>query len=191
MPIHQTGRLIYPQIFLGFMEPLDKIMENIGWLLRSTEQGMWKAQLQQAEETSGLGWLLFLADEFDKEALKSQIWETMGVHVVLRYWAIDDGVMKCDATNKKRVKALHIEVDKADPASSRNRNKCLYFIQKQNQMLILLGGHSLPLRHQDEDGKRTMPSHQYQHEGKSGACRLPNKGSSTTWIAASHGNSQH
>ncbi len=121
MPICQHGGLIYPQIFFRFMEPLDKIMENIGWWLRSMEQGMWKAQLQQAEETAGLGWLLFLADEFDKDALKSQIWETTGVHVVLTYRAIDDGITKQDAANTKRVKALHIKVNKADPASSRNR----------------------------------------------------------------------
>jgi len=36
----------------------------------------------------------FLADKFDKEALKSQIWETTVVHVALRYRAINDGVMK-------------------------------------------------------------------------------------------------
>jgi len=55
------------------MEPPDKIMENIGWWLQSMEQGMWKAQLQQAKETTGLGWLLFSTNEFDKEVLKSQI----------------------------------------------------------------------------------------------------------------------
>jgi len=101
MPICQHRGLIYPQIFFGFMEPLDKIMENIGWWLRSIEQGMWKAQLQQKEETAGLRCLLFLADKFDKEALKSQIWETTGVHVALRYRAIDDGVTKQDAANTK------------------------------------------------------------------------------------------
>jgi len=68
----------------------------------------------------------FLADKFDKEALKSQIWETTGVHVALRYQAIDDGIIKWDAANKKRVKVLHIEVDKADSVSSRNRIECLY-----------------------------------------------------------------
>jgi len=36
----------------------------------------------------------FLADKFDKEALKSQIWETTVVHVALRYRAIDDRVTK-------------------------------------------------------------------------------------------------
>jgi len=43
----------------------------------------------------------FLADEFDKEALKSQIWETTGVYVALRYWAINNGVTKHNAANKK------------------------------------------------------------------------------------------
>ncbi len=38
--------------------------------------------------------VIFLANEFDKEAQKSQIWETMGVQVALRYRAIDDGVTK-------------------------------------------------------------------------------------------------
>jgi len=112
---------VYPQVFFGFMELPDKIMENIRWWLWSTEQGMWKAQLQQAEETTGLEWLIFLADEFDKEVLKVQIWETTRVQVALRYRAIDDGAIKWDANNKTRVKAQHIEVDKANPASSCNR----------------------------------------------------------------------
>jgi len=46
--------------------------------------------------------------------------------VALRYRAIDDGVIKWDANNKTRVKALHIEVDKADPAMSWNRLEWLY-----------------------------------------------------------------
>ncbi len=85
MLIRQKGSLVYPQIFFGFMDPLDKIMENIGWWLCSMEQGIWKAQLQQAKETTGLGWLLFSADKFDKDALKAQIGETTGVHVTLQY----------------------------------------------------------------------------------------------------------
>jgi len=118
MPIRQKGGLVYPQVFFGFMDPPDRIMENIGWWLCSTEQGIWKAPLQQAKDTTGLGWLLFSADEFDKEALKAQIWETTGVHIALRYWAIDNGVIKRDANNLKQVKAIHIEVEKSDPATS-------------------------------------------------------------------------
>jgi len=63
-------------------------MENIGWWLHLTEQGMWKAQLQQAEETSGLGWLLFLADKFNWEAIKVYIWNMTGIqnlYLILSY----------------------------------------------------------------------------------------------------------
>jgi len=126
MTIRQNGGLVYPQVFFGFMDPPDKIMENIGWWLCSMEQGMWKTQLQQAKEMTGLGLLLFLDDEFNKEVLKAQIWETTGVHVALRYQAIDNGVTKRDASNQKRVKAIHIKVDKSDPATSQNRLERLY-----------------------------------------------------------------
>jgi len=43
MPIWQKGGLVYPQVFFSFMDPPDKITENIGWWLHSTELGMWKA----------------------------------------------------------------------------------------------------------------------------------------------------
>jgi len=119
-------RPCHPQVFFGFMEPPDKIMENIGWWLCSMEQGMWKARLQQAKETTGLGWLLFSADEFDKEALKVRIWEITGVHIALCYQAIDDGIIKRDANNQKRVKAIHIEVGKFSLTMSQNRLKRLY-----------------------------------------------------------------
>jgi len=96
-----------------------------------------ESQPQQAEETTGLGWLLFLADKFNKESLKIQIWETTGVHVVLHYWAIDNRVIKQDANNKTRVKALHIKVDKSDPVMS----------SEPAGMTVFLGGNSLPAGH--------------------------------------------
>jgi len=40
--------------------------------------------------------------------------------VALCYRAINDGVIKWDTNNKTRVKALHIEVDKSNPAMSQN-----------------------------------------------------------------------
>jgi len=45
---------------------------------------MWKDQFQQAEEKMmGFSWLLFLANKFNKEGLKSQIWEITDITVVL------------------------------------------------------------------------------------------------------------
>jgi len=45
MLIRQKEGLVYSQVFFRFMDPPDKIIENIGWWLYSMEQGMWKAQL--------------------------------------------------------------------------------------------------------------------------------------------------
>jgi len=38
---------------------LSTIMEMIGWWLKSMEQGMWKTDLQLAEEMICTGWLLY------------------------------------------------------------------------------------------------------------------------------------
>jgi len=67
-----------------------------------------------------------LVDEFDREAIKAYIWEVTRVQTLIHYRAIYDGITKCDNKSQPRVKALHIKVDKADPATSRNRIKPLY-----------------------------------------------------------------
>jgi len=61
------------------MGPLDKIMENIMWWLHSMEQGMWKAQLQQAEEMTRLGWLLafVLGRQIQQRSIKKPKLESM------------------------------------------------------------------------------------------------------------------
>jgi len=78
---------------------------------------MWKTQLQQAEETSGIGWLLFSADEFDWEVIKANMWEVTWVKVSIQYQVIDNGITKWDNKSQPRVKVLHIEVNKDDPTS--------------------------------------------------------------------------
>jgi len=55
---------------------------------------MWPSQLQEAEEMTCLGWLLFSMDEMDKEALCNEIWQMTGVQVALQFQAIDDGIPK-------------------------------------------------------------------------------------------------
>jgi len=49
------------------------------------EQGMWVSPLQTAEDTTCLGWLLYSADEYDREELQKEIWDVMGVNVALRF----------------------------------------------------------------------------------------------------------
>jgi len=113
------GGTYYPKIFVGLMEPPASIMANIGWWFKSTNQGMWQMDLQDAEETVCLGWLLYLADEFDRAALCREIWQFLGVSVALRFRDIDNGVAKYTA-NRTIVKALHLDINKVDPPDSKN-----------------------------------------------------------------------
>jgi len=92
--LHTMGGAYHVQVLLGTKQDLATIMETIGWWLKSTEQGMWKTDLQTAEDSLCTGWLLFSVDEYNREALSCEIWNLAGAHVVLCYCAIDDGGKK-------------------------------------------------------------------------------------------------
>jgi len=91
-----TGGTYHVQVLLVTENDLETIMETIGWWLKSTEQGMWQTDLQTAEELMCTGWILFLADKYDQEALSREIWNLAGVHVALQYRAIDNGEKKME-----------------------------------------------------------------------------------------------
>ena len=82
--LHLKGGMMYPKILLGLSCQPEMVVEDISWWLQSTTQGMWTAQLQDAEETTCLGWLLFSTDELDKEALRKEIWQMTGVQVAIQ-----------------------------------------------------------------------------------------------------------
>jgi len=79
--IHQDGSTCHPHIFFGFLETPSKIFANIGWWLKAMDQGMWEIPHQSAEESICLGWLLYLVDKYDKDALCHKIWQFTGVMV--------------------------------------------------------------------------------------------------------------
>jgi len=54
---------------MGMDINLEMVMQTIWWWLKTMEQGMWKALLQFAENTVCIGWLLYLAEEYDQESL--------------------------------------------------------------------------------------------------------------------------
>jgi len=83
--IRPSGGTCHPRIFFGFMAKPEAIMENIGWWFKTTDQGMWQMPLQKAEETVCLGWLLYSADKYNREALCREIWQFTGVSVALRF----------------------------------------------------------------------------------------------------------
>jgi len=91
------------------------------------EQGMWMAPLQNVEDTTCLGWLLYSADEYDKEVLTKKIWSFMGVHTALRFIEINDGILRKTNQNcTPRPKALHIEIDKRELVQARQALERLY-----------------------------------------------------------------
>jgi len=61
--LRTTGGAYHIQVLLGTEQDLETIMETISWWLKSTEQGMWRTDLQMAEESLCAGWLLFSAKE--------------------------------------------------------------------------------------------------------------------------------
>jgi len=106
-----TGGAYHVQALLGMTINLTEIMEMIGWWLKSTEQGMWRTDLQSAEETLCTRWLLFSAKEYDCKALCQDIWNLTGVNITLRFWAIDDSTKKDTKNKATPIKALHVEID--------------------------------------------------------------------------------
>jgi len=92
--IRLKGGTLYPKILVGMETDPAPVVEDISWWLQSTKQGMWPSQLQEAEETTYLGWLLFSTDELDKKVLCKETWQMTGDQVALQYHAIDNGVPK-------------------------------------------------------------------------------------------------
>jgi len=83
--------------------------------------------LQMAEDTTCLGWLLYSADKYDCKELQKEIWAFVGVDVALRFREVDDGVPQKEGTTcTPHPKALHIKIDKGDPAQCHHALEKLY-----------------------------------------------------------------
>jgi len=99
--LRMMGGNYYIQVLLGTDINIETIMQTIGWWLKSTEQGMWKAPLQFVENTVCVRWLFYLADEYNHEALCQNIWDLTGIQVALRYIIINDSKKK-EGTDKNK-----------------------------------------------------------------------------------------
>jgi len=82
--------MVEPAMHIFFTEAPAKILVSIGWWLQSMDQGLWERPLQHTKDTICLGWLLYLADEYDKEALCQEIWQFTGVLVAIQFSTIDN-----------------------------------------------------------------------------------------------------
>jgi len=91
----------------------------MGPWLHATKQGLWPRQIPLAEQTLGIGWLLFLVPEYDLDDIHQTINQAMGVEVALHFWIISDGLPRHTFCTCPRIKAIHMEVEKGMPS-----NKC-------------------------------------------------------------------
>jgi len=89
--LRMSGGDYHIQVLMGSQEDIETLMQTIGWWLKSTRQGMWVTNLQLPEDTTCAGWLLFLAGDYDWEALTQEIWNFTGVLVAVWFCVIDDG----------------------------------------------------------------------------------------------------
>jgi len=122
------GGNYYIQALLGTNIDLEMVMQTIGWWLKSTKQGMWKAPLQFVENTVCVGWLLYSPDEYNCKALCWDIWNLTRIQVALYFWVIDDRKKK-DSNDKIKsvlVKALHIEINQVQQMTVQSRIKHLF-----------------------------------------------------------------
>ncbi len=81
--LQMTGGAYHIQVLLGTDMELSMVMETIRWWLKSTEQGMWKTDLQSAEEIICARWLLYPMEEYNGEALCREIWNMTGIQIAL------------------------------------------------------------------------------------------------------------
>jgi len=159
---------------MGTEEDLAKIMEMIGWWLKSTEQGMWRTDLQTAEESLCVGWLLFLAKVYNKEALSHEIWNLTGIRIALCYQAIDDRAKTDNKTKSTPVKALHIEMDRVHQTVTCSQIKYLYSskatVFPSGLKMQLVCNHRLLTNIQAKAKEASLRAHQAQFLGQIETC---------------------
>jgi len=67
---------------------------------------------EEIKQTICMGWLLYLAEEFDSAALSKEIWYLTGVLVTLVYWEIDGSFPFQASSSNPQPMALHLEINR-------------------------------------------------------------------------------
>jgi len=101
---------------------------------------------EESNHTTCMGWLLYLAKEFDSAALCKEIWHLTGVSVALVYCAID-GIhpFKASSPNPQPT-ALHVEIPKQSSNIDQKRIANLYS-SASNIFPLGLRMHLVPVYH--------------------------------------------
>ena len=77
----------------------------------------------QAESIDQMGWLLYSSGKMDIDALSRAISERVGIGVGLRYKFINSVAYEADREERKKLMAIHNEVDRKDVKKADRRLK--------------------------------------------------------------------
>ena len=118
----------YFKLYIGHDKELDELQADIKYWLMSGNHGMYFESLQ-CEHSVFIGWLLWSLKTMDVNALTEDILQMTGIHVGLRWMAIDSGA-KGKVPLSEKVFALHMEVARSDKRKAKKAFLALY--GKQN-----------------------------------------------------------
>jgi len=113
-----NGSTYHGKMYMGLTVPLQYLLENLQKWLQRTNQEMRMTTLKDAKSTVCLGWLLYSAVEYKRDALQHEIKRITGVDVELRYRQIDGGPHGMLQYPQDFPKALHLEVNRMDSDNS-------------------------------------------------------------------------
>ena len=118
-----SGGKIYADVFVQHSIPMDDLKADSEWFLKENQMAIYKKKLQ-VEATAQKGWLLYSTQSMDKDVLEEAIEAKIGTKVALRWKFVNSSKYTDNEEEKKKWKALHIEVDARDEKkASRELNK--------------------------------------------------------------------
>jgi len=126
-----TNQMQHYQLFLRMSLLAHQLLEQICPWLHATHQGLWPHPIAMAEKTVCLGWLLYSAPEYNREAISQAIYKATGVTVALRLRKINQGKSWRVPTLATPILALHLEVDSREQRRSRKKIATIYTIHSK------------------------------------------------------------
>ena len=108
--------LCYFKVHIGHDKKLEDMQADLKYWLMSGDHGMFFESLQ-CEDAICIGWLLWSLKSMDAVALADDILQMTGIHVGLRWMAIDTGA-KGRVDKADKIHALHLEVARKDKRSA-------------------------------------------------------------------------
>jgi len=110
-----------------------RLINQMGPWLHNNGQGMWQWQLNKAEQTVCIGWLLYLAPEYDRTELRLLLRRVTGADVALRFQTIrEKQTTPADKSAWIWTKALHVEADSRDAALTYKQIASIYSATAQS-----------------------------------------------------------